>query len=284
MDIEQEQPAAQDSTPETPAESAEGLDLESELPEGQQNDGEIEDELEGVKLKGKKDEVERIKAERLMQADYTRKTQSVADERRSLEQQRQDIFAQAQIQQAIVEDISSVRSIDRELEKFNGVNWGALIEQDPDTARKLELQLNNLQRQRAQAVQSLSAKQQQATQQHQATLARQKEQAAGYLAREIKGWSDERSNQLAQYAIKGGVPAEALPNVIAHMPAFGVFLHKVELYDRIVQKQAQLRPKPEAQPSPVTAITAQKAAANRDPDKMSTSEWLKWRNSTLKRK
>lgn len=283
METDLEQPAPQDSAPaNTPADS-DLLDQDAELLE-QPTDDEIEDDLEGVKVRGKKDLVEKLKAERLMQADYTRKTQTLAEERRVIEEQRQSLHLQRQIEQSVLDDAAQIRAIDRELEQFNGINWNALIEQDPDTARKLELKLSNLQRQRQQAAGSLASKQQLAVQQQQASLAGLKERAEAFLAREVKGWSAERSNALAQYAIKGGVPQEALPNVIAHMPFFGVALHKAEMYDRLLQRQAQTRQKPAEQSAPVPTLTATKAAANRDPDKMSTEDWLKWRNAQVKRK
>ena len=79
------EPGAPDSTDD---------DLSADLlDEEQATDDELEDELEGVKLKGKKDALEKLKAERLMQADYTRKTQEVAEQRKAIEAQR------AQVQQ-----------------------------------------------------------------------------------------------------------------------------------------------------------------------------------------
>jgi SET domain-containing protein len=59
--------------------------VDTELETQPTEDPDEEDEIEGVKLRGKKEALERIKAERLMQADYTRKTQEVAEQRRTIE-------------------------------------------------------------------------------------------------------------------------------------------------------------------------------------------------------
>lgn len=64
-------------------------DLIEGLPEQEPEvSDEVEEDLEGVKVRGKKDAVEKLKAERLMQADYTRKTQAAADEKRAVEAER----------------------------------------------------------------------------------------------------------------------------------------------------------------------------------------------------
>ena len=68
-----------------------------------------------------------------------------------------------------------------------------------------------------------------------------------------------------------------------HMPMFGKVLHKAELYDQLVAK-TQGKPKPAPQEAPVTRITATKATANKDPDKMSVDEWKRWREAQVKRR
>ena len=66
--------APQVSEPEVPDNTDDDLSPELLEDDEQPTDDELEDELEGVKLKGKKDALEKLKAGRLMQADDTRKT------------------------------------------------------------------------------------------------------------------------------------------------------------------------------------------------------------------
>ena len=70
-------------------------DLSPDLLDEQQaedgTDDETEEELDGAKIRGTKAAIEKIKAERLMQADYTRKTQTVAEERKAVEAERETL-------------------------------------------------------------------------------------------------------------------------------------------------------------------------------------------------
>lgn len=278
-----EQPATPDSVAATPEAASDDLDLVDGLPDEQQTEDEIEEELEGVKVKGKKDLIEKLRAERLMQADYTKKTQALAEERRVAEEIRTSLHVQQQIRQSLTEDLADLRAIDKQLSEFQKVNLAALIEQDPSLFHKLNLQKQTLQEQRSQVANALAQKEQQALAQHQASLATLVEKAESYLAREVKGWSPERSNALAEYAVKEGFPRAALPNITAHMPAFGKVLHKAEMYDRLVERQKAAKAAP-AQAAPVPTLSANRASAQKDPDKMSPDEWLKWRNTQLRRK
>jgi len=79
--MELEQPSGDSEAQELDAGAASdeltGLEADSEELESEQSEDEedeLEEDLDGVKVRGKKEALERLKAERLMQADYTRKT------------------------------------------------------------------------------------------------------------------------------------------------------------------------------------------------------------------
>jgi len=261
-------------------------DLSPDLLDEQQaedgTDDETEEELDGAKIRGTKAAIEKIKAERLMQADYTRKTQTVAEERKAVEAERETLRQDAQFHQANIQAVAKITAINEQLEAYRKIDWDALSDSDPVQAQKLDRQMRNLEAQRGQIGQHLAQVQQQQALHQQQGTAKLVEKAADYLRREIPNWSPARDTALRQYAEKQGIPAAAIPNVVMHMPAFGVALHKAELYDQLVAKH-QGKPKPEAQEKPVTKLTASKATANRDPDKMSIEDWTKWRNAQVKR-
>ena len=94
-------------------------------------DDDLEDEVDGVKLRGKKDALEKLKAERLMQADYTRKTQEVAEQRRTFDAEREQFQRAAQTHQQYLREIGQLTGIDERLAQFSQVNWQALTDQDP---------------------------------------------------------------------------------------------------------------------------------------------------------
>jgi hypothetical protein len=234
---------------------------------------EIEDDLEGVKVRGKKDLIEKIKSERLMQADYTRKTQALAQEREQIKQH-------AEFNQAFLNEAAQLRAFDMRLAEYDKVDWRALIDQDAQQAQKLQLDRQEVARQREQVAQSLHARQAQSFQQQQASLATLKEQAAAHLTKTIPGWTPQRDAEVADYVLKQGVPAAAVSNVIAHMPQFGVMAHKAELYDKLVAK-ASKKPTPAPQEAPVTRVAATRATVSKDPEKMSDAEFAQWRRRQI---
>jgi hypothetical protein len=261
---------------EAPAETVEDPDqalvdqiteTESIVPE------EVEEEHEGLKVRGKKEQIERWKSERLMQADYTRKTQEVAAQRQMLQQQ-------AQFNQQFLDEAATLRALELRLAEYDKLDWRSLVDQDATQAQKLQLDRNDVARQRDQVAQSLHAKQAQTFQQQQAQLAGLREQAAAFLSQHISGWSPERDAAVAQYVVKQGVPAAAVSNVMMHMPQFGVMAHKAELYDALVAK-ATKKPPPAPQEAPVTRIAATRATASKDPSQMSDAEFAQWRKRQI---
>lgn len=282
--MELEQPASQDSEVATATSETTTDDLSPDLLDQttETEEEELEEELEGAKIRGTKAAIEKIKAERLMQADYTRKTQAVAEERKAIEAQREAVAREAQFHQANIQAVARITAINEQLQAFQNLDWNALTDSDPVQAQKLSHQMRALEHQRGQVSQHLSQVQQQQALAQQQSSAQLIEKAADYLRREVPNWSPQRDGQVRRYAEKIGIPAAAIPNVVMHMPQFGVALHKAELYDQLVAKHSA-KPKPAAQDAPMPKLAAQKARAVKDMDKLSVDDWLKERNAQLKR-
>lgn len=255
--------------------------LSAELLEEQSTDDEIEDELDGVKVKGKKDLVEKIKAERLMQADYTRKTQEVAEQRKAIDAQRAEVAQQAQFAQQFVEEIAAAKAIDYRLQQYGQINWAELENSDPVQAMRLQREMRELQTAKEQVSHQIAQKHQQRTLAEQQSIAKQLQEGNAVLQREIKDWGPDKAAKLRDFGISRGFDAAAISQITD--PRVVKLLHDAYTLDQLRQN-AKVKPKPEAQEKPVTRINAPKAAANRDPDKMSVQEWTQWREAQIKRK
>ena len=282
-----EQPAMDSEVVDIPASDdvevsqEENLDIPSDAVE-QEAEEEDEIDVDGKKFVLPKSAAEKLKAERLMQADYTRKTQEVAEQRRAIEQQAQYNQQQAQFQQAYIAEVAKVTAIDEQLQKYAGINLGDYIDSDPVAVMKSQEEIRSLQMKRAEIVNNLTQRQQmQAMEQQQAT-ARQLQQASEYLAREISGWSDQRSNELRAYAISLGIPEQSIGRLVLENPALAKAFDKANQFDKLV-KDRTTKPKQDASTPPPTRITAKSGGAQKDPDKMSPEEWTKWRESQIKR-
>lgn len=241
-------------------------------------------EIGGKKVAMPKSIAAEIKAGTMRQADYTRKTQEVAEERKAAAAEREQNRQQAAQSQQYIKEVARVHALDDALEQFKDVNWMELSDQDPDRAQKLNFQYQALLQQRQQAAQAVTQKQHEHALAEQQNLAKQVQEADAYFKREIPDWSEERSARLQQFAIEQGLPADKLALMAVQNPALAKLLHKAELFDQLEKKQAMKPRAPAAPPAPVTRVGAVRAAAAKDPDKMSPDEWLKWRNDQVRRK
>lgn len=254
------------------------LDL---LEEQATEDDEVEDELEGVKVRGKKDLIEKIKAERLMQADYTRKTQEVAEQRKAIEAVRAQVAQREQLAQQFVDELAAARAIDMRLGEYQKLDWAAIEAQDVQTALRLQREMRELQAAKEQVSHSIAQKHQQRTLSEQQEIAKQIQEGNAVLQREIKDWGPEKAAKVRDFALSRGFDETAIGRVTD--PRVVRLLHDAMTLDGL-RNAAKTKPKPEPQQAPVTRINAPKAGAQRDPEKMSTEEWVRWREAQVKRK
>ncbi len=232
-------------------------------------------DVDGKKYALPKSAAEKLKVERMLHADYTRKTQEVAEHRRAVEEQ-------AQTNQKYLMDVAKIVSIDEQLGAYKSLNWDQIINQDPVEALKHQNNVRQLEQARNEAVQQLTQKQQQHALSEQQTFAKQAQEAESYFAREIPGWSAARSDQLMNYGAAEGLPPKAITQFVIHNPALAKILHKAELYDQIQKKQRPATPAP-VLVKPVAKV-GQTATARKDPSKMSDTEFAAYRRKFSSRK
>jgi hypothetical protein len=174
-----------------------------------QAESEDEDELdlEGFKVKLPKSVAEKLKAERMMQADYTRKTQELAETRKAFEAER------SQLQQADAEVLTAranINVIDRELAKYSKVNFSAWMQQataayDEDEKARCQaeyMQFQSLKDAKAHTTAYLTQYQQDQTLKQQQETAKLREQAAAEISREIPDWSPAKAAQIMEETTK----------------------------------------------------------------------------------
>jgi hypothetical protein len=251
---------------------------ETELtPEQQAVEDEIEEELEGIKLRGPKDALEKLKAERLMQADYTRKTQEVAEHRKALEAREQHFQRTAQGHQQHIREVAQLVAIEDRLQQFSQVNWQAITDADPVQALKLHTELTQLQARKGQLEGALTQRQQAAQYEQQRNTAKHLMEARQVLEREIKGWSPELAGKLKEYGLTQGFPEEAMDSIT--QPAIVKVLHKAHLYDQL---QKQRTAKPAAQPAPpVTRVGGGAASSTKPLSEVSDAEYIRRRREYI---
>lgn len=235
----------------------------------------VEDEEE-VEYEGKKFRAPKGVGEALMrQADYTRKTQEVAEARRQLEERAGSFQSLAQANHEVLESVGQVHALNARLKEFEGVNWDELIDTDPVKALRLQQSHRQLEMQRNEAQQRAQAAIHKAQQHEHAQRVQAEQRAHEELTRSIKGWGPEMQAKLADYARKElGYSAQRLASITEAAEVKAI--HKAWLAD-----QTQ-RNTPKEPIKPAAKVSGSNAAATTDPDKLSPEDWLRWRNKQLR--
>ncbi len=108
-------------------------ELAPEQPESEGDEEEGQIETEEVEFNGKVYAVPKELAPNLMmQSDYTRKTQEVAELRKETEAERASWRQQAQIREALFEERAELHQIDKRLNAYRSTNWQQWQVQDPN--------------------------------------------------------------------------------------------------------------------------------------------------------
>lgn len=242
-----------------------------EVQQDQSTEAEEETEeldLGDIRLALPKSAAEKLKAERLMQADYTKKTQELAEQRKAVEEQQQRLQEAQQFQAVALDKAAEIRAIEHQLAKFDQVDWQTLVATDPQEAMRLDLARRQLQEQHGRArwdMQQLSAQEQQKTAQ-----ARQQmlERANEELARDIKGWGPELQRSIAETGKGYGFTDAELQGISD--PRMVKVLHEAHLY-RQLQKSKALTEKKVLTAKPVTTPAARTATTSAQVQKVQDS-------------
>src|SRR3954468_9858746 len=113
---------AQEHIPETNTETP-------ELAEGEHAEAAVED-LEDIELEGKQYRVPKdLKDGYLRQADYTRKTQEVAEQRKAVEEREKAFQDQARLHQEHIKDVAKLVTLDEQIEKYQKYDWNTAFAQ-----------------------------------------------------------------------------------------------------------------------------------------------------------
>jgi hypothetical protein len=285
-----EQPQAADS--ELPVDDTADSDVADSLEqteadaEGGEPTAEEEEEFElgDLKLALPKSAAEKLKAGVMMQGDYTRKTQEVAEQRKAVEAQAAEVARARETQQQFVKDLAKVEALNDQLAAYDKVDWSALRQTDLDQYLEHQENRRRLEVERNTAAQQVTQKQEQFALEEQQSFAKQIQEAEAYVQREIQGWSSDRQAKVREYVQAEGVKLDpGFAKLLVQNPALMKVFDKAEKFDQLAKKQAT-KPTPPPAPAPATRVTAARQGAQRDPAKMSTAEWMAHRNTQVRKR
>ena len=214
----------------------------------------------------------------LRQSDYTQKTQSLAEQRKSVEAQAAALQQQAELQQQTIEDVAAVKAIDQQIEQYNALNWDELYNSDVGQASALDRQKRELESQRQNTINRLNENQAKALANQRAEHARIVEEGQKVLKKEIDNWTPELAQTIAAYGISQGLKEQAVASITD--PVHVKLIDKARRYDELVAKQKAAKPVAEP-PKAAIKVKGKRANPTKDLDKLSTEEWLKVREKQI---
>ena len=271
-------PEAQEST-----EQPETSDQSYESDDGEQYDAEEdleEVDLEGDKLAVPKSKAEKLRAAMLRQADYTRKTQELAQQREQSQAEIAEQRARIEADRANFQSAARLVALDEQLQQYANVNWDQAYDSDPVGAGKAKARFDQLLMQRHGLVAQIQQHEAQRALQEREATARAMQQANEVLGREIKGWSPEVAKELRAVAKSLGADDKSVDSIREPWVVKALYAQKV-LSEMTAKAQAKPPPPPATVVKTVTG-GAQRAAV--DPDKMTPEQFAKWRNADLRKR
>ncbi len=254
-------------------------DIETELDEhGNPVEPEPEDDHEEIEKDGLKFRIPKaLKGDFLMQQDYTRKTQELAEQRRTFQQEREQY---GQLSQAELAAQAQVYTIDSALKEYQQIDWRTWQDTDPAAASKAFTEYQLLKDQRQGAMGQYANAQQQRTLQEQRESAERMQQGAEVLKREIPGWGEDKAKALLDFGHQLGFSRQELNEI--DDPRVIVALHYAHQGKANAAKQ-QTTARVQAQQSvqPAAKVTGGKAPARSLDDRASTDAWMKARQAQV---
>jgi hypothetical protein len=228
-------------------------------------------EFEEVEFEGKKYSVPKeVRDALLRQADYTRKTQELAQTREQSQAEIAQEKARIQTERANIQAVGRLVALDDRLQQYQQVNWQQLSQEDPVRAQQEFFTFQQLKDARAGFVNQIQQHESQRAMQEQQETAKRLQQANEALSREIKGWSPEYAGKLKDVAKSLGASDDEIATI--RSPWIVKALHAHKQLAEFTAKAVKAPAPPPAQP--IRTVTGA-SSAKTDPNKMPIEDYMR---------
>ena len=249
----EEEPEAQEATPEPEAQDEPGAEEVAE---------ESEEDTEVVEFEGEQYELpKKLKDAVLRQKDYTQKTQEVAERRRVLEDRERALEHMEKAREETFGATVALKNIEAQLQQFNQLDWDNLFATNQAEALRLDRAQRQLQQQYMEQRQAVMAGYQKVTE-----VAEQGYQQAVQKTRETVSkeawWSPQVDEQIGKFADEVGL-TQVHKRAIASDPSTYKLLHDAMKWRALqASKPAITKKVSDAKTVKVASRTAPTAQAN----------------------
>jgi hypothetical protein len=261
----------------------EEIDAVEAPPLDDDEDDEDDDGLVQVEHEGKTYAVpSALKGALMRHADYTRKTQALAQQRQALQAGHQALQQAAETHGEHMADCARLVALGDQIAHLQQQNWPALHQQNPAAAQQLLTQLFQMKQAHEIAAGHLAHRQQVQAFNQQRQRAMQVEHGKAQLAQHIEGWSPEYAAKLGQFAMSQGLTPQEVSSVSD--PRLVVLLHHAYRGHQADQQQTAGQKLAQAQAVRPAIQVGGGGSAPQDPNRMSTDDWIRHRRGQLRKK
>lgn len=219
-----------------------------------------------------------LKGAVLRQADYTRKTQELAEHRRAVEAERQALAEDRRMARGMTGDRAMVIALDRQLEAYQDVDWETFEQEDPDRAQAVWASFQETQALRDQFAYSLAHHDSREEMRVAREAAEEMAATGAKLREEIEGWSPEVAAKLVEYGQAFGVTLEELAQMAD--PRLWKLLHKAWRADQASAGETELQA---VAVRPAVTVSGGGAGGGGLRDELGAKEWMRRRNEQMTR-
>lgn len=252
-------------TEETPKSVVDDNETETEGEEGEGLEPAAEPEYVTLERNGKSYQVPKeLEGEFLMQSDYTKKTQTVAERTKALDEREQQLAKQAEVSEEVLDARATLRGVKTELEayqKLTADDWQAHLNNDPMGTQQHRMRFEALRDQKAELEGKISNADAERTEKAQQDLAKRVQDTLEAALTTIPGLTAETRgpaiDKLVNFATSEGIPEQVLRDNWS--PTLLGLLHKASIGAQAIAKQSA--PKPVAKP-PVAPLQTVRSATS----------------------
>jgi len=213
--------------------------------------------------------------------DYTHKTQRFSEERKEVETALKAEFERVMMHRQHVEEMTEAKTLQTRIEQYKDIDFAAWAAQDPAAAQKHQVIRNELNLRMQELNNGI---QQKITQEEQDNKRQQyvsMQRAQQEIVKSIPNWGPDVAKQVTEFSANTlGIPMEVLNDLNQFPWAIRALHMAMGQHQALASAQPQNMPKPTPEPVPKVGGSAPSA---KNPDHLSMSDWLKWRNGQVAR-
>lgn len=170
----------------------------------------------------------------MQEKDYTQKSQTLAEQRRTLDlvhEQARIAQMQQQFQGEISPELQQLQMLDTVIKQSQSIDWASM---STDELIRKRLDLDGLKEQRNTLLQALEGKRTEWTQKQQGEFAKLKTQSLETIKKRVPGWSDDLAKSVREHALSDGYTEAELSSILD--PRHAVTLWKAQQFDQLQAK------------------------------------------------